>query len=173
MNINIEYVKPKGFSDERHISNFVNYLFNLSKKYENEKTKENLYFYRDKQGFHNVEKDKVCREFREKEAEFLKRTLFDFDERLIFNDLFYIVYNEPYINISELHYICKNNLNNILNLEDPFLMNIKKEPLYIVAHFNQESPPHLHRVFAVDKEDLKSFKDHYLEDLWWVRALLL
>ena len=44
MDIEIGYTEPITFQGAGHITNFVKYLFNLTPKYENDGTKNNLYF---------------------------------------------------------------------------------------------------------------------------------
>ena len=174
MSIGVDYLNPVMFSDERHIANFVRYLFNLTPKHENELTKENFYLYFDGNKVINVkakwESEKGTefdeREFREIHAKVTTRRaqeLFAIDKTLAINDMFYIIFDDkeqaPKFDemLKKIHGI-ESNLEEFVkqvmhDFQKPIFNQIIKE-CFIVGHLNQDSPAHLHRMVLIDKEKI-------------------
>ena len=175
MSISVDYLNPVMFEDERHIANFVRYLFNLTPKHENALTKENFYLSYVNGGEIVNEKDKFQlikgadfneREFREETAKELTKkaqSFFAIDKTLAVNDMFYIIFDnkeqapkfdEMLAKISDI----ESNLNDFVKevmseFQKPIFNKIIKE-CFIVGHLNQNSPAHLHRMVLIDKDKI-------------------
>lgn len=159
--LTIEYAGMKGFSNDSHLCNYIDYLFNLSLRYENEYTEQNDYFELKSEKFVDIKelirtkypKNFDDRKFREIEANKLKNILLKIDTKYIFNDLFY--FTNSSVNWVLIYETCSHFMKNILNYEYPFLKKLKKDYEYVVFHGNQNYYPHIHRIFVVNENDLE------------------
>lgn len=169
MNIEVSYVKPIGFNNHSHIANFVRYLFNITAKYENEATKDNLYFSKQENGIAFIDVKRFYedemkdlfddRKFRDKESKGLSADLLSVARtnfNKIITDIFYFrVDNNETIKANDFVKILLENGISVENFMMSFIENNENEDLrniiasqYIVGHFNQGAN-HFHRVIVL------------------------
>lgn len=161
MRFSVQYCQPAKFNDFKHIENFCGYLFNMKPHQYNDETKNNFYIDVENGKFIDV-KAKIeakypqnfnDKQFREIEFKKLTKKVQSFGANNVLNDIFYISGNGENgngdIDIEKFTEIIVNTLPLIFKFESGEVKKLNKQILYITAHLNQDSPPHLHRIFAV------------------------
>ena len=160
---NISYLAPKDFTSIGHLENHTKYLFNITDKYENPNTKHNLYFVLENGEYKNIKKILQAqystnfndRKFREvaqqrlfKQVKTLQKPYTPYE--CIKNDLFYVDFGVENT-FDEIAKTISSDLPSIIDFQDENIKSMRKSFVFITMHLNQDSPPHLHRLFVLPK----------------------